>query len=548
MQPNYAMNDAGWDKLIADVAYLFDDLTLKRGFQYYKQKKVRALRMVSAQTVMALVEGKEDYSVVMETDSLSGSECSCTEPKPCKHMAAVLMGYAESQERPLHLIANAKSAASRLKAEEASGAAVQGSSRKERLQQLSLLIREGTDLEKWREYMTLATAPLAQSVRNPSYTGKALENILANAPRLSSAAMLLFELHAHLFVLESLLKPNTLHIPGAVSNTGYSSLGYYTSIAVAELQESITGLVNRALPLPEEPESWPVVKDTLTYLRREMLTEPRERSREQPYYSLCYDLVWCNWIVPNAEDQTIYTEELQALRLMEDELGAAGSRHALLLAESRMHYYLQDDRAALELLGQAGERPGVYPGELMGFLAPLKQAGQWSRLAAWLRETGPLLTSRLYNLREYAGYWDETVRHMPEAEPMMWDTLAGMLPLSREIYDDRLLAYEKWQEWMDFQLSSGKAPSDFRVSDLQPVEKNAPQLLLPFYHQAVERFVLEKNRHSYKAAVKLLKRLAKLYKKLKREERWEEFLESFTAKYSRLRALLEELRKGKLIP
>lgn len=35
-------------------------------------------------------------------------------------------------------------------------------------------------------------------------------------------------------------------------------------------------------------------------------------------------------------------------------------------------------------------------------------------------------------------------------------------------------------------------PADFRVTDLQPLEKNAPELLLPFYHQAVERFVLEK--------------------------------------------------------
>lgn len=547
MQPNYAMNDAGWDKLISDVAYIFDDLTLKRGFQYYKQKKVRALRMISTQTILAFVEGKEDYSVAIELDSLSGSQCSCTEQKPCKHMAAVLMKHAESQERSVHLIANAKSAISRSKTEPSAAPAVSGSSRRERLEQLSLLIPAGT-LEQWREYMALQTAPLAQSVRNPSYTDKALAAILETGLPLSPARRILFKLHALLFVLESLLKPGALHITGAAASTGYSSLGYYTSIAVSELQESITSHVKQALPVAAEPESWPLVKDTLAYLRREMLTESRERSREQPYYSICYDLIWRSWISPNAESPSIYSEELEALRQAEDELGAAGSRHALLLAESRMYFYLHDDRAAWELLGQASQRPGLYPGELMSFLAPLKEDGQWSRLAAWLRETGPLLTSRLYNLREYAGYWDEAVQHMPEAEPLMWETLSGMLPLSREIYDDKLLAYEKWQEWMDYQLSSGKEPSDFRVSDLQPVEKNAPHLLLPFYHQAVERFVLEKNRHSYKAAVKLLKRLAKLYKKLKREERWEVFLESFIARYSRLRALLEELRKGKLIP
>ncbi|MNY43599.1 hypothetical protein D3C86_1785730 [compost metagenome] len=130
----------------------------------------------------------------------------------------------------------------------------------------------------------------------------------------------------------------------------------------------------------------------------------------------------------------------------------------------------------------------------------------------------------------------------------MWSTLSAMLPLSGGIYEDKLLDHGKWRDWMDYQLSSGKVPSDFRVSDLQPVEKHAPELLLPFYHQAAERFVLEKNRHSYKAAVKLLKRLAKLYKKMKREERWGEFLDAFTTRHSRLRALQEELRKGKLIP
>ena len=100
---------------------------------------------------------------------------------------------------------------------------------------------------------------------------------------------------------------------------------------------------------------------------------------------------------------------------------------------------------------------------------------------------------------------------------------------------------------MDYQLSIGKEPLDFRVSVMQPIEKHEPELLLPFYHQAVERYILLKNRVSYKAAVKLLKRLSKLYKKIKQEERWEQFITAFASRHSRLRALQEELRKGKLI-
>ncbi|AIQ55777.1 SWIM zinc finger family protein [Paenibacillus borealis] len=545
MQPNYAMDDAGWDKLISDVAHYFDDLTLKRGFQYYKQKRVQAFRMITQQRIMSLVEGREDYAVSVELDNLPESHCDCPVSGLCKHMAAVLMNYAELQGKPVHSIANAKALVHIPKIPSAPAQGVPGR-RGEQLKKLEALIPEAT-VQQWREYMALLIEPLAHTVRNPQYADRALAAISGVRPKLSPAAAQLFKLHTHLCVLESLVKPGGQPLAANLSSLGYS-VGYYTSIAISELQKHITDMMKKSLPLAESPEEWPRVYDTIAYLRGEMLTEARDRSRDQPYFSYCYTLLWTHWITPNLSGPELYAEELEHLRQAGSDLSTNASRHARLLAESRMYYYLQDDAAAMEQLHAAAERPGLHPEELISFLPPLAEARQWTRLTAWLAEIGPLLSSRLYNLQEYAGYWDEAVRHQPEAEPQMWDTLAGMLPLSREIYEEQLLTYGRWPEWMDMQLSAGRQPADFRVSDLQPVEKNAPELLLPFYHQAVERFVLDKNRHSYKAAVKLLKRLAKLYKKLKREARWEEFLEAFTDRHSRLRALQEELRKGKLIP
>ncbi|MBW4084771.1 SWIM zinc finger domain-containing protein [Paenibacillus sp. S150] len=548
MQPKLMINDAEWEKLISDVAFYFEDLTLKRGFQYYKQNRVKALRMVSSRRVMAVVEGHEDYAVSMELDSLTESHCDCPVQGPCKHMAAVLMNVAESQERSVNMLANAKAVVDRKKAEALQDSASAGVSggRREQAKKIAGLI-PGATVEQWREYMALLTAPLGQTVRNPQYADRALAAIAQAKAKLSPAAELLFQLNARLFILESLIQPSSPHNAGIPPSSSYS-LGYYTAIAVSELQEAVARLMKHSLPLASEPEEWPRVKDTLAHVRLEMLTESRDRLREQPYFSFCYERLWQSWIAPNTGGPELYLEELDALRERETGLGAAVARPALLLAESRMYFYLNDDKAAWERLAEASGRPGLHPDELMGFLPALAEAGHWSRLAAWLEATGPLLNTRLYNLQTYAGYWEEAVRRLPEAEPQMWNTLSRMLPLSRDIYDEKLLAYGKWHEWMDYQLSSGKEPSDFRVSDLQPVEKNAPELLLPFYHQAAERFVLEKNRHSYKAAVKLLKRLAKLYKKMKREERWAEFLDTFTGRHSRLRALQEELRKGKLIP
>lgn len=543
MQPNYVMDDAGWDKLISDVSRIFDDLTLKRGFQYYKQKRVHAFRMITEWKIMSIVEGREDYVVSVELEQLLQSHCDCPVSGPCKHMAAVLMNYAETLGRSVHSIANAKAVVKKLAA--APAGRVPGR-RGEQLKKLAALI-PGSTVQQWREYMALVLAPLVHTVRNPQYADRALAAIAEVRPKLAPAASLLFKLHAHLYVLESLVKPGGQPLSASLSSLSYS-VGYYTSIAISDLQKHITDMMKKGLPLAAEPEEWPRVYDTIAYLRQEMLTESRDRSREQPYFAYCYALLWSNWITPNLSGPALYSEELEQLRQAGSNLNTSASRHAQLLAESRMHYLLQDDAAAREQLREAAERPGLHPDELMSFLIPLAEARQWTRLTEWLAEIGPLLSSRLYNLQAYAGYWDEAVRQLPGAEPQMWATLSAMLPLSREVYDEQLLAYGKWPEWMDVQLSTGKQPGDFRVSDLQPVEKHAPELLLPFYHQAVERFVLEKNRPSYKAAVKLLKRLAKLYKKLKREARWEEFLEAFTARNSRLRALQEELRKGKLIP
>ncbi|MFC3749436.1 SWIM zinc finger domain-containing protein [Paenibacillus sp. GCM10012306] len=539
-----AMDDEQWDKLIQDVAYLFDDLTLKRGFQYYKQKRVRPFAVTDDHKIITLVEGNDDYSVTIDLDNLGHSRCECPVKGPCKHMAAVLMHYADMQNRSVQMLANAKAAASlhppaspKLPPGAASMLARQD------------LLKEQADrmpdagVAEWREYCVSCIAPLAHTSRTPGYAEKAIAAILKYKPSMSPATEKLFLLHAHLFVLETITKPQ-----GAAQGAFASSMGYFAHLTVTELQDSIGQLLTSGLPLKVESQQWPRATEILAYLRMQMLSEPRGRSREQPYFRIAYELYWKYWLEPNLSDNKLYEEEIAQLRAAETELGTSLSRHAWLLAQSRMYFYLGDDPPAWDHLRTAADTPALQPEDLLGFLEPLYNTGDWERLVNWLTQTGPLLGSRIYgNLKDYSTYWDAAVAQRPESEPLMWSTLSEMLPLAGEIYSEKLIIYEKWQAWMDYQLANGKEPADFRVRDLQPLEKHAPETLLPFYHQAVERFVLDKNRQSYKAAVKLLKRLSKLYKKMKQEERWELYMHSFSVRNSRLRALQEELRKGKLI-
>ncbi|ASA25215.1 SWIM zinc finger family protein [Paenibacillus donghaensis] len=543
---DYTLDDNRWNWLIQNVAYCFDDLTLKRGFQYYKQRRVRTMRSneFGPPGLKAIVEGREDYVVSVDLTDLRLGRCNCPVGGPCKHMAALLMCYAEQQNRSVNMLANAKAAV--IRTVQDSGSDSGGASRRPTKQQLKQLAKQlgSATVTQWREYFATAVAPLAQSVRNSQYVEKALAAITEYQPELGPAATLLFQLNSRLYVLETL-------IPGTGISSlpqGYgSSLGYYTQIAVSDLQEYIgEHLLEQDLPLNSEPDQFTRLMDTVALLRQAMLTETRGR-RDEPPFSLFYSLVWDNWIAYYTAEPEVYLNEISLLRQAEAELGAALSKNSWRLAQGRMYFYLEDDLAAWEFLQLAAEQPGIQPGEWMDFIEIIIADEEWDRLVDWLVRIGPQLNKHYYSLKRYSECWEEALSHLPEEEPRMWSTLTEMLPFSRDLYDEKLLGRGKWQEWMDYQISSGAAPSDFRVRDLQPLEKHAPELLLPFYHQAVERFVIEKNRDSYKAAVKLLKRLAKLYKKIKREERWELFLSSFTAKHSRLRALQEELRKGNLI-
>jgi uncharacterized Zn finger protein len=70
---------------------------------------------------------------------------------------------------------------------------------------------------------------------------------------------------------------------------------------------------------------------------------------------------------------------------------------------------------------------------------------------------------------------------------------------------------------------------------------------LGMLHQSALNEINQKNRSSYKAAVRHLKKLRTLYKKTKRVDDWQYFLDSLMEKTKRLRAFHEECKRSKLI-
>ncbi|MGN7416113.1 SWIM zinc finger family protein [Paenibacillus sp. SAF-068] len=586
---NMRMDDAQWQQLIRQVAEHFNNLTIMRGFQYYKQKRVGPLAYSEQQGISAVVQGSEEYEVTLSMQSLSTSHCTCPVSSVCKHMTAVLMSYAEQLERPVHAIVNAHSSTALKQTTKPLGAMSAGRSNyadadeqqdmdipgnhysqiKERATELAEL-----EISEWHELFHSCLRRLGTGTASTSYVQEATDELYAIKPRLTAAMDRLFELHVQLHLMRFCVPParnSITHTPVYLS--------YPAQLAVDALLKDIERIFNHPLDLSGQKgnqleQHWNRLTETSAYLRKQMMPE----TASMMFFTPIYRQLWMNWIVPELQgSQDRLNSEQAILNDIERGIiaasapsqsgesvlggGAPGNGGSndrpsravtlplpLVLAQSWMHFHLRQDDEAWQRLVHGGSAYGFPPEHLLHFLHVLADSAEWKRLGDWLVQLGPLLSNRRNTpLNDYMHLWDTAIQHLPDAENRMWDTLVSMLPHSRPAYEDAMHSRSQWRRWIDFQLSTGTEPLEFRVAVLQPIEKDAPELLLPFYHQAVERYIGHKNRDGYKAAVKLLKRLSKIYKKLKQEAHWEQFITTLAVRNSRLRALQEELRKGKLI-
>lgn len=427
---------------------------------------------------------------------------------------------------------------------------------------------------QWVRWIRDCAASANSTQHQPSYNYEVRSLVQDAMPELSAAEEWLLELHVGLFLLRK--------------HWTYSYTGYYVNIARTETMNDILRQLALGLPTETIDSPWALLQDTVAYIRQ---TAMHEKALASVYLDV-YAELWIRFLAPSADSPGRFEEELtrleneesrgnggdvaepdaengqmvadlegfESIAAVEDvgtargTAGLSGSgspkRSLLFLTGARawMYYWLGEDRQAWQQLELAAQEQ-LKPAQVLRFLNVLEEAEDWSRLEAWMSGCATDRLGRQYNsIQAYGSYWDIVVEHLPEAEERMWEAIGSLLPFSRGLYEKRLLRYGRWRLWIDYQISIGEDPLDFRVRDLQPIEKGDPETLLPWYHQSVERHILLRNRDGYKRAVKLLKRLAKLYKRLKREPRWEAYVDDIAKQYSRLRAFQEELRKGKLIP
>ncbi|MBE1444905.1 SWIM zinc finger family protein [Paenibacillus sp. OAS669] len=515
-----ALNDEQWLLLLEQVAKSFNEVTLSRGFTYFKQQRI--VRMIASEdrVIQAWVSGSgsEEYKVTLHLNHFSSNSCTCPVQDTCKHQAAVMMELADRLGYPVSQLVNAKHHIKRIKATPSP--------------EMLLANLPGMKISGWHEMMNQLTSHVTPSYDLGMYSdmlSNQLQSIRMDSVPFSDTDRMYFELHLELFILRKMKE-----------QTAKNNVNYYTSFALYRHSDKILAWLQEHSALVDFTLNPDRIKETLAYLRQQML---EDNHQHEPEFRI-YTRLWECGADRSPEAEVWASEELNSL----EEQPAHSSALYLLAVKAYLLLQRSQTKEAWKTLEEIQTIKKAPSSLFFPFLYHLLKARELDALVEWLIQTAPYfygLQSKEQDL--YISIWKTAISHVPQAEKHLWPVLEEMLPHSISIMEDLLYEQGKWKPWLELQLIQGHDPHYHRVSVLQPIEKEEPELLLPYYHQAIEQYVAQKNRHDYKLAVKLLKRLEKVYKKMKQVDRWDRFFGGFLERHSRLRALQEEMKKGKLL-
>lgn len=246
--------------------------------------------------------------------------------------------------------------------------------------------------------------------------------------------------------------------------------------------------------------------------------------------------------------------ELEKVRERLKSIAEEENPHPLIMAAIHLCILLGDDEKALKMIDLTADE--VIVPYLIFWIGALSEQKAW-------RRAGRLVDVFVKKLK---GYLDGVSGHHSRAgfvkralsviTPYVAENnrvdvyeqaLLYCLPYSYPEYEYMLFERGMYDRWGELQAVVGMEFQDLPKDRVKIVEKEQPVVLLGLLHQAAQREIDQKNRASYRMAVRHLKKLRTLYKKLKRVDDWDYFLEQLLERTKRLRAFQEECQRGKLI-
>ena len=568
-------------EMIQQIRPYFTSVILGRGWDYYLEGAVGRLKIEGGSIITATVEGSEDYSVRIDITNFPKCRCDCPYGGYCKHKAAVLFAAfkragleprqflkpdrtfmtANNPNNPIsalqtEMVLGVDELAARRATKEASTAAFTVASASTAASKLKgngggdlnhpalvkkpqvSIPKESGSVKDWQRYFE------KQFEKYPAYSMQSIEDFLpkVNKDLLSihttwqPTLKYLYEVQVALFAMK---RADDLQVQMSrnYSHYAYQYRDYFRDMSL-NCQNKLIQIIEE-IDLEEAHRLYSsLLEETAAYLAEHGFPEHESFIRWPSVYSL----LWSSLLQVPAWIEI----ERNRLEAALAESNTPATIKDTLLASILLFDVLDGmDEQAISRANK--EFRNKHSGLFIPFLHILYTSGEWDRLVLWLNWMQPLIKKSGPLLMEpYLNYWQEASKHR-ELDKDWKEMIGFLLPESFPYYSQFLIKHQRYQEWADLNLLFHRSPLFMNKELLKLVEAHDVRYLLPLYHFAIESSILEKNRASYKAAVKLLKKLHQFYKRLKELDRWERYIIHVSVQFSRYRAFQEELRKGKLI-
>lgn len=487
-----------------------DEVILQRGMNYYQRGKVTRMWSHPNHTVEAVVQGTQSYRVFLDLNHFFNSECTCPYGVICKHVIATLCQTLSLEVDPVEFFTGNHHQA--------------GASPFTEVE----VIQENDTTDYWLQAFEQSFLQIfsGYSYDLTAQYQKFYDQMILHVERWSSPNQDLYQLYLLFFCLQKIEEQSTR---ATYANNRYvqDATRYFSKLLVERVssQESSITVENR-----------------------------REWASQLTFQVLSSDLASVDWLSVYRfvwfhllhDKESIQQERVRLENLWNHPSLPLLQKRTLRFALAHLELIEGRDDTARELLV-----PIMTAKELEMFhfyLSLMVDEQDWDRMLQWLNWIYPYLKEATRReLHLILRYWSLWADEHPDDESWL-DVLLSLLPGSLSYYTDYLLRRQQYAAWIDFHLAEGFTPFQVSKETLKQIEGADLPALLPFYHRAVEGAIREKNRPGYKDAVRLLKKLRSYYKRLKQVDRWENFIFQLADRHKRLRALHEELRKGKLIP
>ncbi|MBU8881097.1 SWIM zinc finger family protein [Bacillus sp. FJAT-29790] len=256
-----------------------------------------------------------------------------------------------------------------------------------------------------------------------------------------------------------------------------------------------------------------------------------------------YRLLWTNFF----QKKDWCKKEIEKLEAIEPKT------FPIIVGDLHLHILQRDDEMALRIVTVPEIAMTPY---LLYWLDLFTSHKEWKRMGPYVEEFIKKLKDYLSIQEDYrakASYMKLAIKAVAPfcsatGRPDLYEkVLIETLPYSYSEYEYTLFDNKSFDKWADLHAFMGYEIDMLHNDRIKALEKQDPAKLLPLYHHSIHDHISLRGRDHYREAVRKMKKLRTLYKKLKRQDDWELFLETLLEKTKRLRAFQEECKRGKLI-